>query len=246
MDTNEIIDKKGIEFEIELLDVTPHTGELTYLYSERDNGGNTGSIYDQPSLMRVLSQKSEIITDKIIDEFYSSNSSELAYILKYSSIEQLVCLVNISEFKPESFGRVVSILKRNKDKLIEKCRQSKPQSNLSAQTYQTGVRAFPRYDTQNLNTQINIIGITNKIKLLDASVGGISIETPTPSNIIETSKKIQINFSRFKYEFLVSVAWTYTSSERVTSAGLQLDFQKKQDLSNWQTFIYALYIKQKR
>ncbi len=240
-----LIDKKNIDFKLELIHITAMTGESSCIYSEMNNLGKKSSIYDYSVLMRVLYSKGEIINEEILNDLYSSSDNHLAFILKMTSFEMLVCIVELPKGNPESFGKVISILKKSKIELLNKSKPYLPNINTPTQSFNSGVRLFPRYNTSRLNAEISIVGVSQEIKLFDASVGGICIESPTPSVILENTKKIRITFSKFKYEFLTTVKWTHTDQNRNTKAGIKIDFQSKQELSNWQTFVYALYIKQK-
>lgn len=242
----QIIDKKNLEFNIDILYNDSVTGKSSCVFSDNENAGKSGSIYDYPSLMRVLYQKNDILPDDLLADLYSLTPNRIAFILEANSFNSIVCIITIPNMKNDIFGSIINLLKKNKVNLINYTQGLITEKNRSVQKFNSGVRLFPRYKTERLNVEIAIDGVTQEIDLIDASIGGICIKSATPPAILEFTKKIKINFSKFKYEFLTTVKWTNLEPDRTTKVGIKFDFQTKQELSNWQTFIYALYIKQKK
>lgn len=83
----------------------------------------TLSIYDVPSLLRVLSQKADILQETLVEEIYEEESEFLCYVLEWSDHARKIILFNLENaeiFEQEEFTNILRTKQENIREIYQK------------------------------------------------------------------------------------------------------------------------------
>ena len=198
----------------------------------------TLSVYDLPSLMRVLCEKSEVVDPEQSSSEVVKDDYTICKVLNWTSFDKRILTFTFDSLKNFNPNIFANFLEESQPVLESKV--SEELGPPPKEKYKTS-RVFPRYNVNKFNMMISSKD-RPKIKVLDLSASGLKVSSK--SNFpLNTPLLWEINYLKYSIPIICTPLWSeYEGQTENFYIGCKLSLSDPKDFDQWIKLMKAIHL----